>query len=96
MTDLITAILSYYDGMDLPYKDDERHRKALNDLKQVLDNVSVLDDNQKLNMKRVLPLFSVEVLEGLTESLIRENLRELYKHQEAYKKSSNDDIEKGR
>ena len=79
MDHIFTSAIQYYDDFPFPYTPNPAREEALAHLIHVLENVTVLNHIQKDGMQRVARFFSTDVLQGLKESLIRENLRDLHK-----------------
>lgn len=69
----------FYKQLDIPYADDPQRARSMEVLYVVLENITVLQPAQRDQLKKIVPFFSNDILRGLSDSLLRENMRALYK-----------------
>ena len=75
MDDLFSSATLFLPAID-PGATPER-KALIEELETLLKNSAFLGEGEKLQMKKVIPLFTDPIIKDLKETLIRENLRYL-------------------
>lgn len=77
MNDLFSSAVAFLPALD---RNSTPERAALvEELETLLKNSAFLSDGEKIQMAKVIPLFTDPIIKDLKETLIRENLRYLQK-----------------
>jgi len=75
MINLFSKAADFYSRIPHVHQSHPARDEALKKLESVLINTKILPPEQKESLRKIIPFFSTDVLQTLSGTLIRENLR---------------------
>ena len=81
MPDIFSLSADFYEHFPSPILLTKKRKILLAEVKRILLDALFFSPKKRENMKMLLPFFSTKVLEGLKNTLIRQNLRYLIQKQ---------------
>lgn len=75
MKDLFSSAALFYPT--ITGQNDPDRKMLIKELETLLNNSKFLSEGEKTKMRKVIPIFSDDIIEDLKQSLVRQNLRYL-------------------